>query len=385
MIKLGGLSNMHCGGYGVSHVFYSLCRQWRGPNLSAQMIVPTCEAELRCDNLLEAVPPLLRAWYYRQPHRPAQAAEKRFLRNLPKFDAAYLYPGVSLETVEQIKAAHKPIVLERVNCQIQTAKQLLDEAYSKLGLPPTHGCTPEADRKEQQELALADLIFCPSELVKTSFAAIGVPEHKLILTTEGWSPQRFPERLTPVKKSSEGVTVLFMGSICVRKGVHLLLQAWERSKIKGQLILVGNMEPEIAQSCADLLSRSDVKHVGFGGNYGVYYQKADVFAIASLEEGSPLVTYEAMAHGLPVLGSPMGAGGIVRDGVDGWIIPPYDQEAWVEALRRLADSVELREQMGNSARQRSDNLTWFKVAAKREALLLEKLRSNPALSAGLAE
>ena len=136
MVKLGGLSHMHCGAYGVSHVFYSLCSRWRGSDLSAQMVVPTCDAELRSSNLVEAVPPLLRRWYYRQPNRPAQAAEKRFLRDLSQFDVTYLYPGVSLETIERIKAARKPIVLERVNCQIQTAKQILDEAYGKLGLPP---------------------------------------------------------------------------------------------------------------------------------------------------------------------------------------------------------------------------------------------------------
>ena len=114
---------------------------------------------------------------------------------------------------------------------------------------------------------------------------------------------------------------------------------------------------------------------GFQSNYGIYYRKADIFAIASLEEGSPLVTYEAMAHGLPILGSPMGAGGIVRDGVDGLVIPPYDEAAWVEALQRLASSAELREQMGNSARQRAGELTWDKVAVKRAALMLEKLNA----------
>ena len=90
-----------------------------------------------------------------------------------------------------------------------------------------------------------------------------MPESKLILTTEGWDPLRFPEQSTIVPKTSGELTVLFMGSICVRKGVHLLLRAWEKSKIKGRLILMGKMEPEIAQTCADLLSRADVTHVGF--------------------------------------------------------------------------------------------------------------------------
>ena len=65
------------------------------------------------------------------------------------------------------------------------------------------------------------------------------------------------------------------------------------------------------------------------------YREADFFAFPSLEEGSPLVTYEAMANGLPVLTSPMGAGGIVRDGKDGIIVSPYDEEALVTGLQQL--------------------------------------------------
>ena len=155
-------------------------------------------------------------------------------------------------------------------------------------------------QQEDEEMSLADFIFCPSPEVKKSFLEIGVPEDKLISTSYGWCPKRFPN-ISPKKQPSDTVTVVFVGSVCVRKGAHLLLQAWEKAGIKGRLMLCGRIEPAIAEICSDILGRSDVIHIDYTTNVGAVYGEADIFAFPSLEEGSPLVTYEAMAHGLPVL------------------------------------------------------------------------------------
>jgi glycosyltransferase involved in cell wall biosynthesis len=86
-----------------------------------------------------------------------------------------------------------------------------------------------------------------------------------------------------------------------------------------------------------------------------------------------MVTYEAMAHGLPVLASPMGAGSIMRDGIDGLIVEPYDQDGWVEALRKLAHSPNLRFYFGAIARNRAAEFTWEKVGRRRAKALVNKL------------
>ncbi|MCW6053698.1 glycosyltransferase family 4 protein [Microcoleus sp. A2-C5] len=220
---------------------------------------------------------------------------------------------------------------------------------------------------------MADFIFSPSPEVKKSFLEIGVPEYKLLSTSYGWCPKRFPN-ISPQKEPSDTVTVLFVGSICVRKGSHLLLQAWEKAGIKGRLVLCARIEPAIAESCSDILGRSNVIHIDYTTNVGAVYGEADIFAFPSLEEGSPLVTYEAMAHGLPVLTSPMGAGAIARNGKDGIVVDPYDSDALVESLRKLALSPELRAEMGYSARQQAEEFTWAKVARRRKDLVQEKLK-----------
>ena len=54
------------------------------------------------------------------------------------------------------------------------------------------------------------------------------------------------------------MTVLFVGLACVRKGIHLLLKAWARAKLKGRLVLAGDIDSRGRQRCAEQLNRSDV-------------------------------------------------------------------------------------------------------------------------------
>jgi len=373
-LKLSSLFAItHCSNQGVGHTFLSLCRQWRGPEVQTRMVVPSCDPPDRGPDMVEAIPSFLKWLYYRSPDAPGAIAEKRFLRDLKKFDAAYLWPATSFETFRRVKKIDKPIFLERINCYTGTAKRILDDAYTRLGIYPDHWNTPEKIQQEQAEVNLADFIFCPSPKVKKSFQEAGVPEEKLILTSYGWSPERFPNILSD-KQQSEVVTVLFVGLLGIRKGAHLLLRAWEQAGVKGRLLLCGSIEPAIAEACSEILARPDVVHSQYNPDISWAYRQADIFAFPSLEEGGPQVTYEAMAHGLPVLTSPMGAGSIARDGIDGMIVSPYEQDAWVEALRKLASSPDLRTRFGDAARQRAQEFTWEKVADRRAKLMLEKLK-----------
>ncbi|MEG4810736.1 glycosyltransferase family 4 protein [Microcoleus sp. F8-D3] len=375
MLKLSALLPFHCNDRAISHVFFSVCKEWQGPDLKALMVVPSCDRSCRDSNIVEAIPSFLTQLYYRSPSLPRIKAEKRFLKDIKNFDVAYLWPGISLDTVKNVNKQSKPIFWERVNNCQREAKSILDDAYSRLELQPQHDITPEKIQIEEQKLKVVDFLFCPSPIVVKSFQEAGVSEEKLLLTTEGWSPERFPNYQSQ-KPPSEEVNVLFLGFACVRKGVHLLLQAWERAGIKGSLTIFGKLEPAIAQTCSHLLERSDVVHFDYALDYSSAYRQADFFAFPSLEEGSPLVIYEAMGHGLPILASPMGGGGVVRDGIDGIILPPYDTDAWVEGLRQLSNSPDLRAKMGAAARQRALELTWPQVAAKRGEQILQKMNTK---------
>src|SRR5262249_11308352 len=85
------------------------------------------------------------------------------------------------------------------------------------------------------------------------------------------------------------------------------------------------------------------------------YAWADVFLLPSVCEGSATVTYEALAAGLPVVCTP-NTGSVVRDGVDGFIVPVGDVDAIVERLERLADP-SLRAEFSVRARGRAAEFT----------------------------
>jgi glycosyltransferase involved in cell wall biosynthesis len=89
-----------------------------------------------------------------------------------------------------------------------------------------------------------------------------------------------------------------------------------------------------------------------------------------------------MASGLASIISPMGAGEVIRDGREGIVLDPYAEDAWVEAIQRLARDDELRENLGRGARQRAQDYTWQQVGRRRRLLLSEILRAESPVIAG---
>jgi len=343
-----------------------------GDEIDARLIVPGAAAEYRDARMIQAVPDALNGLVYKSFQATRILTERCLLGSLSELDAVYTFPAISPATVKRIHRTGMPVVLERVNCARQSAKKVLDDAYRRLVEPIGDVITTEQVALELDEIADADYIVCASPLSKQSFLECDVPPEKIIEASYGWSPQRFGT-IPPHSRSKESFTVLFVGRVCVRKGAHLLLDAWARANVRGRLILVGAMEPAIAQSCREILARTDVTYLPYTREVGKLYQEADVFAFPTLTEGSPLVTYEAMAHGLALLVSPMAAGAVMRDGVEGKVLGPYDADGWVDALREFASDTALRERYGQAARVRADEFTWDKVAARRGQALMTRL------------
>ncbi len=362
---------------GNSHTALSVCGHMRSERLDLCLLQPASDPQARLPFTRDAVPRWLKGLVYRLWSVDAinRSSEKTFLRSLRPGDVAYLWPGVTMPTYHRVKERGHKLVLERINCHTGTAKRILDDAYARLGLPSGHTITDVMVREEREQLELADFVYAPSPMVEASFRENGVPPEKTLAVSYGWDPQRLrsPVRTLP---EIDGLTVLFAGLICVRKGAHLLLDAWARSGVKGQLLLAGPMDDEIATRFADLLNRPDVVQLGFVKGIEGVFRSSDVFAFPTLEEGGPLVTYEAMACRVPVLVSPMGAGRVARHEKDGFVIDPYDRDGWVEALRRLAADRELRQHLGKTAQDRAAEFTWDQVGRRRAESLLEALTKN---------
>ena len=292
---------------------------------------------------------------------------------------AYVWPDPSLSLLRQLNDAGVPIVREMINCHRGTAKAILDAEYRRLGLAPQHLISSESVDSETEALEYCSDIFCSNSFAERSLIDNGAPESKVRPVSFGWDPDRFrghSRALEPI----DGPTFVFVGSICVRKGAHLILRYWAASGIKGRLVMVGNVEPAIEQVCSEYLRRDDVLVIKYTRDIAPYYRSADVFVFPSLEEGGPQVTYEAAGCRLPLITSPMGAGR-VADASTGYVLDPFDQSGWAEAMQSLAEDAELRRRMGSAAQQRALQFTWMEVGEARGRVCRQIARTAAASSA----
>jgi len=82
------------------------------------------------------------------------------------------------------------------------------------------------------------------------------------------------------------------------------------------------------------------------------YRECDVFALASFEEGVPVVLMEAMAMEIPCVATHItGVPELIRNEVNGLLVAPSDEAGLAAALRRLIEDPELRRRLGASARR----------------------------------
>ncbi len=299
-------------------------------------------------------------------------AETIFSKSLKKeVDIAYLWPGISLKTYKNIKNRGHKIIFEGVNTHANNIKTILDAEYARLKLPATHGITLQSTEEELEKLALSDYIYSCSSIMSATFLDIGIPQSKLLQTSYGLSPNAILDDAPKQHIEPYQPTFIFVGSIDVRKGVHLLLDYWVKAKLNAKLKIVGSIEPALKPLVTQYLADNSIEHIPFTSDLPSIYENADVFILPSLEEGSPLVTYMALGAGLPVIVSPMGGGGVIVDGEDGFVIAPHDESKWIEHMRLLAGSQELRDKLSLHSKAKARTYVWDVVGANRLHSLLK--------------
>jgi glycogen synthase len=104
------------------------------------------------------------------------------------------------------------------------------------------------------------------------------------------------------------------------------------------------------------------------------YREADVFVLPTWREGFPNVVIEAMAAGLPVVATPVGAiAEAIEDGKSGLLVPVRDAAALEAALRRLIEDAALRHALGAAARARVESVFAFETVVARLAAIYDEL------------
>jgi glycosyltransferase involved in cell wall biosynthesis len=146
--------------------------------------------------------------------------------------------------------------------------------------------------------------------------------------------------------------LLFAGRLEREKGFDVLLDAWRRADVTGELLVAGTgpLKP----------TGPGVRAIGFVPRDELpgLYASVDALVLPSVRTATflepwGLVVNEAMQHGKPVIASDaVGAvaGGLVEDGRNGLVTPAGDPEALATRIRMLAMNPELRDRLGAAAR-----------------------------------
>jgi glycosyltransferase involved in cell wall biosynthesis len=372
-MNIKAIQPVHCHDWGITHACLSVCTGLQSARFTVTLRVPSADRFVTAGLVRPLVSRRLLPLVRRVPFLARRITPRlvaSYLRELRQGDVAYLWPGLPLPVYAGVKQRGAVLLMERINCHTATARRILDAEYLRLGRAPEHGIETQHVTDERAELALADLVFAPSPAVVASLVENGVPADRVLRTSYGWEPRRFLGTHRALAACA-GATVLFVGRVCIRKGAHLLLDYWERAGIAGRLVLDGQLSQDVAAGAARTLARGDVlyRRPGYRDDIAAVYGSADFFAFPTLEEGSPLAVYEALACGLPLLISPMGAGDIVRDGIEGLVRDPHDADAWIAGLRQLAGDDALRARMAAACRARAADYTWSEVGMRRRQLL----------------
>ena len=178
-------------------------------------------------------------------------------------------------------------------------------------------------------------------------------------------------------RAGQLVQVLFVGWLIEAKGVRELLAA-ARNLPGAAFTLVGPDEPSFTAMIQDeiraLHDRVRVLPARPRDEIFRLYREADVFVLPTWREGFPNVVIEAMAAGLPVVATPVGAiPEAIEDGKSGLLVPVNDTTALEAALRRLIDDPTLRRTLGAAARERAVAMFSLESVVARLGALYEDL------------
>jgi len=231
--------------------------------------------------------------------------------------------------------------------------------------------------REHAEWEAASVILCGSEFVQDSIGECGGPTNKCDVVPYGVDVSSFSTRDDSLRSiGSSPIRVLTVGKVGLRKGSPYVLEAAELLVQRANFRIVGGVA--VSDYAAEELDKTvDLEGHVPRSEVSRHYEWADVFLLPSLCEGSATVTYEAMAHGLPVICTP-NTGSIVRDGQDGFIVPIRDPEAICERIMRLAEDENLYREMSKSARRRAVTAGSVEAYGKR---LVDAIRSGDVLHA----
>jgi N-acetyl-alpha-D-glucosaminyl L-malate synthase BshA len=228
----------------------------------------------------------------------------------------------------------------------------------------------------KQALAWSDHVITVSDRLKREAEAME-PNVKVTTVYNGFAPDTFYPREKAEARAALGLEaggkiLLYVGNLLPVKGVHFLLEAFQRVSRKDEslrLVLVGDgpLRSSLEKRVEELGLGGKVHFVGRRPHeeIPVWLGAADAVVLTSLSEGLPSILLESMGAGRPMVATDVGGiREVLQDGVTGFLAPARDVEAIGDRLESLLlDDARLKA-MGTAALEASARFTWEANARK---------------------
>jgi glycosyltransferase involved in cell wall biosynthesis len=304
----------------------------------------------------------------------------RRLARAHRYDAAHFF--FSLPTgalLPFVKLGPTPVIVSLRGSDVpgyDMSKPALQRAHRALR-PLTRWIWRRADRVVTVCAALGDLVRRTDPRLDYEVIRNGVD---LDLFDVPRAPR--PHPLEPVR-------CLAVARLIQRKGIQPLLQAWallERGRFRLEIAGDGPLSGYYQRLAEELGIASEVDFLGplARDSLAERYRAADLFTLVPFDEAFGNVYAEALAAGLPIVGSDVGGiPELVDDGANGLLVPAGDPAATAAAIRRLADDPALRRKMSAANRARAEaTLSWDHMAQQYVELYRRLAARIPAERAG---
>jgi glycosyltransferase involved in cell wall biosynthesis len=361
------------GGIGISNVLFHTARAaWRAELLDAVICYGNRQEEIPSRMIrpvrfqpVKAFSFLKSRYYYTLKRMTLDKRAASYLRTR----GCGIFHGWTTECIRSLEEAGRlgaKTIVERPAPHPRTAWRLLTEEYERWGVPFHREEGPRFLRKidrryRDEEIAprefdLADRVVVQSEFCARSFLEQGFPHGKIVILPRAVELGEYPSRR---ERAHGPFRVLFVGTVCLRKGFLDLLHAWDNLNLPdGELWVLGEIHEETVPFLKPYRDRSSIRFFGHRKE-GVprMFAESSVFVLPSITEGSAKTTYEAMAAGLPVITTP-NSGSLIRDGVEGFLVGIRNPEAIGERILHLYRNREEAESMGEAARRHVAEYSW---------------------------
>lgn len=254
------------------------------------------------------------------------------------------------EQLSQHHAFFTPIVEQQLKLYPQLQSNKSDLLINKKAT--------RRNKRRDEELAITDLILCNSSFTKDTLINAGINENKIKII-----PLAFPKTLEKIneKAKNKPIKFLYAGNQSIRKGTHLLYEAWRKCDFgnnEAELWLVGKINEELLLGKnlpANVVVKENIPH----DELMLLYQEVDVFVLPTLADGFGMVVTEAMSQGVPVITTTNSCGpDIIDNKKNGWVIPAGDINAIEKAMRWVINNRDQLPEISSNALEKARSWQW---------------------------